>query len=411
MAKSIRAPTLYASYNATIVFYGQSVFFNNTVNVTATEEPSPVGYTAGGSLIQLYDGATCYIRGNVSFTQNKIQAVSNPDSFESSFYVHGGTAIYVSHGSSLIISGIASFVRNQATASNDTDISGGAIFAISQSRVIFEALSNVTFVENSAMSEGGAVYIHESNLIMYSRALFEGNSAGHDGGAVAIVEGGVLVAAVDHNERNIIVFRNNSSPSSGGAIYSDNSDIELRGVLFESNTAFYGGAINAQSIFNITSVDLRDVWFERNTAKVNGGAIRALSMPINMTGTLHFVKNSAKRGGAIAIGSLSTYGFLSKLQLSQPLVANFTENSASMTGGVIFFDDRVFPSSQSCARFPKKFNCFVEFSSRDIRLNFDNNSAEIAGRLFYGGRLDTCTPVVSGLPAKRSQALNIIANI
>ena len=358
-----RAPTLCA-IDSTIIFYGQNTFFNNTIKVTV--KPSLV--QTGRSLIQLNDRSTCYIYGNISFIQNNIYAVSNPDF--PSFLVTGGAAISVNYRSTLVISGIALFVQNRATASipglhGSIPLTGGAICSI-QSKVIFEESSDISFVENSATSgsdgAGGAIYTLDSNLTMYGRVLFEGNSA-----------------------------------DTGGAIY-------------------------AQGYFYVTtsSVELssRDVWFNRNTALLNGGAVYVSNTLINMTGALHFIKNSAQRGGAIAFISHSSYdsnGYFtssSKLLLTEPLMAEFIENLANMSGGVIFFDEGNIGISRSCDKNPDIISyCFIEFSSRDnISLNFDNNSAEKAGRILYGGNLDTCTPSVSGRLLFADRALNIIAS-
>ena len=118
----------------------------------------------------------------------------------------------------------------------------------------------------------------------------------------------------------------------GGAISLLDSNLIIHGgVLFEGNSADTGGAIYAQRYFHHASVELRNVRFERNTALLNGRAVYADNTPISMTGTLQFVKNSAQRGGAM------TFRSSSKLLLTEPLMTNFSENSATISGGVIFF--------------------------------------------------------------------------
>ena len=141
-----------------------------------------------------------------------------------------------------------------------------------------------------------------------------------------------------------------------------------------------------------------------------GGAIYAEDTPISMTGTLHFVKNFARSGGAIALGSgvRSSNKFL----LIEPLIANFSEYSANMSGGAIFFDDFNTRISQLCTKNSnsERFDCFIEFcSSNNIKLNFVNNNANIAGSILYGGGLDTCEQLVTH-DRYHYQALNIIAN-
>ena len=92
----------------------------------------------------------------------------------------------------------------------------------------------------------------------------------------------------------------------------------------------------------------------------------------------------------------------------EPLAVNFNENSATFDGGVIFFEDG---TNQNQMYFgPIERNCSIEFSSW-INVNSLNYSAERAGRIFYGGNLDTCTPIIGGWPFCGLQALYVIARI
>ena len=505
MAKGIRAPILNAT-NSVIVFYGQIMFINNNIEVGYTlsldrcyfnlsgnisfvnntgvtitvfnsannyisgnlsyinntfiedgamkfvHSTSNISGTAsfvnnsapqGGSLIQLYNEATCYIPGNISFLQNAVYAIS--DSHSQFIYVNGGTAFLVTGRSTLVISGTASFVHNRAITPTGIQRSnnGGAIYATHSSKVTFEESSNILFIENFAAGVGGAISISDSNLIMYGGVLFERNSANVSGGAVSII-GLHILTMINCRERNVI-FRNNTSQSHGGAIYVNaygiTTSVHLRNILFERNTALHdGGAIYA--LGKTLSVELRDILFDRNTAMpsgyggamyasdsvinmtgtvhfvqngaqmggamafstssklqfieplvanffentamLNGGAVYASDSAINMTGTVHFVHNRAQMGGAMAFGGTS-----SKLLLIEPLVANFSENLAITSGGVIYFNDADIPVRQLC--FFNQEDCFIYLNSRvNISLNFGNNSANKAGSIFYGGSLDRC---------------------
>ena len=306
VADGVRAPILYASGSA-ITFYGHNTICNNNMTVNG--------------LIQLDNRSSSYIHGNFSFTQNNMYL--NPDT---SNHFAGGTAVSVSSNSLLVVSGTASFVWNRLSLRQPYIVaSGGALFARNGSQVIFEESSNVSFVENFSEFNGGAISTVNANLTVYGTILFEGNSAKY---------GGAIYAVTVYYERTALPM---------------NTSVKLRNIRFERNTALDGGAIHVQSMFHGASVELRDVWFERNTALLNGGAIYAVDTSINMTGTLYFIKNSAKRGGAIAFGSGHGPGSLNKLLLMEPLVATFTENSANMSGGVIFFDDVNRPITTMCS--------------------------------------------------------------
>jgi predicted outer membrane repeat protein len=375
MADGIRAPILYASESA-ITFYGHNTICNSNIDITVNIITILIWIP---SLIRLDNGSSGYIRGNISFTQNNLHLryTVNQDTSKFNLLLNsrvpgGGTAVSVSYNSMLVVCDTASFVRNRLSNSmRQTSLfhfpSGGALFAGRESKILFEKSSNISFVENFAEYGGGAISILNSNLIVDGEVLFKGNSAKY-----------------------------------GGAIYI---------LFFTQNNA---------------SIKLRNVWFERNTAILKGGTIYAENALISMTGTLHFVKNSAEMGGAIAFGhefGPSAYSSSSKLLLIEPLMATFTENSASVSGGVIFFDDINAPIGYLCTNnyFQGKIDCFIEFelitvsslATNNIRLKFNNNSAKIAGRIFYGGGLNKCSlTVTSGgsISNNDRSALTVIAN-
>ncbi|MCG8620481.1 MAG: hypothetical protein MJE68_00595, partial [Proteobacteria bacterium] len=303
MADGISAPILYAS-GSVMTFYGHNTISNCNITVNFPVIPTSFGTLKSPlaiySLIQLDFGSSSYIHGNILFAQNNITYL-NPNSLQS-IVEGGGTAVSIGSNSLLVVSGTASFVRNQLLLrSRVTNINayGGALFARSGSKVMFEESSNVSFIENYSEFYGGAISTANANLTIYGTVLFEGNSASY-GGAIS------AVTVYEIPPRNI--------------------SIKLSNVRFERNTALDGGAIYVEPLSNSVSVELRNVWFERNKAMRNGGAIYVIETSINMTDTLHFVKNSAEQGGAIAFGSGYGSGTLNKLLLTEPLMATFTEN-------------------------------------------------------------------------------------
>lgn len=152
-----------------------------------------------------------------------------------------------------------------------------------------------------------------------------------------------------------------------------------------------GGALGIISYIDSESdnpgmIELRNVLFEGNTATLDGGAIYATNSVISMTSTVAFYQNSAQQGGAIGFS-----GSYSKLFLAAPLTANFSENSAVMGGGAIFFQDDISVRMLCINNLTFPGCCFIELSSRvNITLNFNNNNA-VTGKILYGGNLDYCT--------------------
>ena len=412
-ALSTTGPALIAN-RSTIVFLGQNAFFNNTA------------INNGGALLLVE--CECNFTGNVSFINN---TVSDAVMLVSGNVVQGGGAIYCTD-SVMSFTGSALFHHNRVASRNKLAGYGGAI-ASSSCTLTFGSVSNVSFSENTANLIGGAMLLSDSNLTIDGRARFGSNVAGLAGGALGVLS--LFSESWMYCSGRSIVFQNNRLSSmslgneTGGAMYVMRSPlsqaisiVELEGILFEGNTAAIGGAISfggsymhistsqfvnntaytsggavgmdynsalfgflTESDGTFTSVNFSgDNYFVNNGAPL-GGAIYARDSSVNLTNTPNFFRNSAQRGGAMALSGNS------KLILNDYLIADFTENQATMLGGAIFFTDTI--SFGQCSKSNQAvIRCFVELPrfTRNVQLIFVNNTADIAGTVLYGGSLDRC---------------------
>ena len=285
-------------FNSTVNFTGKNCFVNNTA-------------TQGGAMYVLQSFA--YFNGSVSLINNT--AVTSTGSH----FALGG-AIYFEN-SIATLSGSVLFQRNQAVSKF---ASGGGIFQLN-STVMFDVLSSVTFVNNSAMFFGGAMSISGSTLIILGEALFEENFARLGGGAL---RGEKFSRILFKSDRRRIIFRNNHSDprnfaaafAPGGAIFTNSSYVELEGVLFEKNGAEGGGAIASEDIFLcILTCD-----FYNNTANLDGGAVIFSGIFAKFSGTNNFQWNFSE-----FIGTM-------KVQFADVIFSgenNFLNNNASVDSG------------------------------------------------------------------------------
>ena len=245
-AISIYGAALFA-FNSTINIGGQSYFVNNTA-------------TQGGaiSIIQ----STGNLSGNISFDNNIASSSYSTTAF--------GGAIYCEN-SVLLFRASVLFQQNRAVS---FFAQGGGIFSAPNSVLTFEASSNVVFTENSATFVGGAISVHETNLIMHGKVLFDSNSAGYQFGEGA---GGALRGQRNsriylNGTKGGIIFQSNyldmvaTSLSSGGAISTIACDVQLDQVLFDRNTAGSNAAIDSSDL----SIHIMNCDFYNNTATQNG---------------------------------------------------------------------------------------------------------------------------------------------
>ena len=181
------------------------------------------------------------------------------------------------------------FINNHIRESLSNQ-SGGAIKLAGNNSV---TIKNSEFIDNSAPSMGGAVYVDHGTLDI-TDCTFEKNSAG-SGGAIAAAEANVTIGEDTK-------FLNNTATTWGGAIYAQNvanpSTLKLNGpITMTGNHASYGGAISAMG----STVTLENVTAKENTATRGGFLCNYRSGASISSCTIE--KNSADIGGGLYLWS------------------------------------------------------------------------------------------------------------
>ena len=347
-------------------FHGSVSFINNTL--LSTSGFGRATQVQGGAL-NIIDSVVNF-HGNVSFVRNI--------AFSASGFALGGAICCISSVLSFV--GSTLFIHNFAsTLSTSFSAQGGAIFALSNSTLTFERSSSTAFTENSALHYGGAVsIIVESELTINGNALFDGNSGVSGGGAISGQSSSKILC---NGSGEHITFRNNTSSDVGGAIYTNLSTVELKGVSFERNMAGLGGAIFSEDYFlHVFTCDFRNnvglldggaifingtyyngitIFNGTNNFQWNRGnltsAVRLSFISATISGTNKFMYNNSTLGpGSLAFlassgiicGNLTfyrnyaargsgLYGILSDMRICGNIL--FTENHANFNGGGMYF--------------------------------------------------------------------------
>lgn len=215
-------------------------------------------------------------------------------------------------------------LSNLVFTGNSAD-EGGAMACDGRSGGSDPVLSDVVFSGNSAQTGGAAFFIGTSAAAL-SRVSFVNNAAVSSGGAMEN-EGDSENASPLVTDA---VFRNNRAGTSGGAVFNYGSVLgtaspAFTNVLFDGNTAtFSGGAIYSFGDDGSSSPHLANVTFSGNQAGAQGGAMcgiannSGMSRPqlVNVT----FAGNTADRGGAIY--DSGTFGGVSHPQLHNVILWN-----------------------------------------------------------------------------------------
>ena len=140
------------------------------------------------------------------------------------------------------------------------------------------------------------------------------------------------------------------------------------------------------------------VVFSNSSHTNNGGALCLFSTTVSVEtfSQVLFQNNSAAYGGSIFIDSSSQLIFVS------PSNVSFVNNVAYITGGAIYAE--TVPQSSQVSSPPQCFFNVLYMQSQyldstiGVQLYFENNYAREAGSVLYGGDIDNCVMDCSSLP-------------
>ena len=275
-------------------------------------------------------------------------------------YNHSVYSAIAVDNSTLKLSGNVSFINNTVSGYSSYSVCGGAILFSSgysidknvpTSAFNILARADVSFINNSAASCGGALYL-------------------------------IFTAMRINSDANVTLTHNRVATSSvaaaagaGGAMFVEQSTVTVKTgalLLITRNNAYCGGAIylHESSIFLSGH---NEVMFANNTALAEGGAIymdMKNDISVDAHSNLIFHNNFASQGGAI---SLRTLGIM---RIGSDSLINFSYNFAMIYGGAIYVDDQ---------------RCLFNFSDYSSKVLFKENSAnESIGNHIYGASIISC---------------------
>ena len=166
-------------------------------------------------------------------------------------------------------------------------------------------LSNSTFIENDALSDGGALELCDNEAVTVTGSRFVGNTSEDSGGAIQ-VDCDTMNLTIESNK-----FERNTAGDQGGAIRVQwgSSELSITSNTFTGNSAEQGGAVSVNDdvadsyLWSITRNS-----FTKNRATLNGGA---LHMALDNSGNVvtpnvkknRFRGNAAPAAGAVVVES------------------------------------------------------------------------------------------------------------
>ena len=191
----------------------------------------------------------------------------------------------------------ASFQDNVALAGGAVAVASSFPYDTRKADHWLLRIDDVQFSNNTAALDGGAVRSQDTTVSSIGNMFDSNAAAGGSGGALYSKASTLLV------QDN--VFRRNSADETsgqGGAIRSEEDEINLLRSAFSSHTAAAGGAVG---VGTGSTISVAECTFESNTASVEGGAFQSAGTLYLSSTTITRNVAQARRGGAVSTsGSL-----------------------------------------------------------------------------------------------------------
>ena len=329
---------VYSESNTNITIGGKSkISFtnNNATQGGAVYCYNNTIMTTKGNSLLTFASNTALEQGGAIVIKNSTDVKFKKNStviFYSNKAVHNGGSVFLEIKSGIYFEGQCVVIFDGNTADDGT---GGAISTDSNSVIDFKDNSTIIFSYNNA-TQGGAIFsLYNLSLIFSNntKVIFNDNAAAFGGALNFYSHCLIRFQGGDHST---VTFKNNKATQNGGAInLQKNSNVIFKGTLkvnFYNNEATLGGAINCNGSTDITSKENPHIIFLQNSAKL-GGAIYTVMSNIAITDNskLIFTDNIAKQdGGGIFLDSQF------KVILTDDAEIIFSSNGAGGYGGAIY---------------------------------------------------------------------------
>lgn len=346
--------------------YGNLIFDGTTTPDKKAEDIDPLVRVRGTTEIR-----------NVAFKNNN---TSENGGFIRQNY--GSTAVYSStftngrafSGGAVVAEQGKFYVKDSIFDGNTSQASGGAIRSTtSSSNPVDITVVSCEFKNNNAGSLAGAIN-NDGGTLKVTNSNFLNNIAGSGhGGAIGITN--TVSAEISGSG----IFKGNRSTTNGGAIYTNNSQLSVKGYTFEGNHAAMGGAmmVNSGNNKGTSAITVKECTFDGNEAANQGGAIYNGGRTVTVTDVTFGASagNVSKgNGGAVYNAGRGTLNLIG----TEKNKAVFSENvSTSGNGGAIC----VGTGELNIKGYDFRSNSAVNGGA--INLNNDKINADISKSGFY----------------------------
>lgn len=323
-----------------------------------------------------------------------------------------------------------------STFSNSTADRHGGVVHIEDGSIIL--VNNSMFSHNRAAREGGVISALLRNTVNVSNTSFIYNMASNKGGAVAVDSSSVTVYGYHTQIFTPESIIENNIASEGGGMYLSNSQVYFKGDtnIVDNQAIERGGGIHA---VNSSVIVESEVYLVNNEAEYGGGIslemnakIYGLATGYNIKPLFTFTANRASYGGAIHVGDetnpflCSSLSSLSYSTSYECFIQSLFPNAGAMLTQTMQFSDNLAETSGSNLYGGLLDRCSIrELPSPDTNFTVVTNGATSFRKLSGITELETissdpvricfcrsngqpdCSYNPSSIDVKRGESINI----
>ena len=234
---------------AVVIHEHSAIFFKGNSQVTFTCHDSINGgaiRSSGHCKIMFTENSVVMLTSNTGYSGGAVDA-----------YNHGNLTF---EGNSRVI-----FANNEAT-------NGGSLFLHTKSNIIFKDNSYIEFVNNTARGSGGAVYTYGNSDITVTGSpnIYFTHNVAKTGGAIHVTICNIQISGTSN-----ISFNNNEAVHEGGAVYlNDDSsllfDKNVNMTLGDNRADLGAGMYNDLSKNTTITFNNKQLHHYNNTARIAG---------------------------------------------------------------------------------------------------------------------------------------------
>ena len=396
-----------AMNNTSVVYTSKDLFFHNVADTGAVIYTDNGAHTFVNSGIFI-DNTVCGEGGIIDVGGIAVLTIEN-STFIRNIALNGIGSIIDALTLSVIRVSDSKFINNSAlgwvllVADLGTIKISGSHFSNNEGGLMLVQLvgSSIFMEDTSYFNNSDPVLLYNSKLTFSGNNSFIRTTMFHDN-----LDIDSTLTAI----QSLVVFNGSCAfignhAYSGGAIHATESSLYLFGHLTVANNTVWdtgGGIYLYQSGLHCFGCTLQ---ISNNAAYKSGGGICAVSSVIKVhfdriVSSVHFVNNSAIRGGAINFDSNAKLNiFRYRLHKHNTQVISFVGNSA-VKGGVMYVNDAALCISSDFNKNMDSSECFFQvltaFSITNPEMNvttfkFEQNYAyQGQGSILFGGLLDRC---------------------